>query len=70
MNAPPQVIVQKRLCRIGKVPEVARCVPLTKRSATMFELLGLTLGRYDDAPLVPDAPTSKERKVDAPVRIA
>jgi hypothetical protein len=46
-----------------------------KISRRIFELLGLTLGGYHDAPLVPDAPTRveatrKKSKAAAPARIA
>lgn len=40
-----------------------------KISAHVFELLGLKLGSHHDAPLVPDAPTGKNRKAVAPARM-
>ena len=39
-------------------------------SKRIVNLLGLTLGGHEDAPLVPDAPTAKKRKAAAPARIA
>jgi hypothetical protein len=37
-----------------------------KISRRIFELLGLTLGAHHDAPLVPDAPTTKKSRAALP----
>jgi hypothetical protein len=51
----------------GQINETSAQERISKRIAN---LLGLTLGGHEDAPLVPDAPTVKKRKAAAPARIA
>ena len=39
-------------------------------SKRIVNLLGLTLGGHEDAPLAPNTPTAQKRKAAVPVRIA